>query len=201
VPKGKPVSMAADPSCAKLHTAPVLSQEIVADASGGLQNAIVVISAGLGDRAYTPPSKPAVIEQKGCMYQPHVAAMQADQKLEVMNQDPATHNIHPIPANNREWNKAEPPGIAIEDTFTREEIAIPVKCNGHPWMKSYVAVFKHPFFAITGKDGSFEMNDLPPGAYTLKVWHEKLGTATQQVAVSGSETKTVQFVLKPTSGS
>lgn len=107
------------------------------------------------------------------MYQPHVVAMQADQKLEV----------------------------TIEDTFTREEIAIPVKCNVHPWMKSYAAVFKHPFFAITGKDGSFELNGLPPGTYTLKVWHEKLGTATQPVAVRGSETKTVQFVLKANSGS
>ncbi len=196
VPKGKSISMAADPSCAKLHSAPMLSQDVVADAKGGLQNVIIFVADGLADRAYDPPSEPAVIEQKGCMYQPHVIAMHANQKLEVINRDPTTHNIHPIPANNREWNKAELPGAKVEDTFAREEIAIPVKCNVHPWMKSYIAVFKHPYFVMTGKDGSFDLNNLPPGTYTLKAWHEKLGTAAQQITIGASETKTVEFVFK-----
>ncbi|PYX18808.1 MAG: hypothetical protein DMG87_13520, partial [Acidobacteria bacterium] len=78
----------------------------------------------------------------------------------------------------------------------REEIAIPVKCNVHPWMKSYIAVFKHPYFVMTGKDGSFDLNNLPPGTYTLKAWHEKLGTAAQQITIGASETKTVEFVFK-----
>jgi plastocyanin len=103
-----------------------------------------------------------VIEQKGCMYQPHIITMMANQTLEVINEDPTMHNIHPQPANNREWNKAEPPNSKMEESFQREEIAIPVKCNVHPWMKAYVAVFKHPYFVVTGKDGRFDLMNVPP---------------------------------------
>ena len=160
-PKSTTVNMAADQSCAKQHRAPVLSQDVVTDANGGLQNAIVFISDGLGNQTFDPPSQPVVLTQKGCMYQPHVLAMQANQRLEVVNDDPTSHNIHPIPANNREWNKSQPPGSRTEETFSRAEIAIPVKCNIHPWMRGYVAVFKHPCFAVTGKDGSFDLSSLP----------------------------------------
>ena len=197
VPAAKPINMAADPNCAKQHSSPVLSQEIVADAKGDLQNVVVFVSEGLGNRTFEPPSQPAVIEQKGCMYAPHVLAVRASQQLEVVNSDPTLHNIHPLPANNREWNKAEAPGTTTEETFSREEIAIPIKCNVHPWMRSYVAVFNHPYFAVTGKDGSFELGNLPPGTYTIKAWHEKLGTASQQVTIGANQTTRVDFVFKP----
>lgn len=196
VPLAKPISMAADPACAKQHPAPVSMQEIVADSKGGLQNVVVFVSDGLGDRKFDPPSEPVVVEQKGCMYTPHVMAVRANQPLQVINADPTSHNIHPQPTNNREWNKAEPPGTKMEEAFAREEIAIPVKCNLHPWMKSYIAVFKHPFFAVTGKDGSFDLSNLPPGTYTIKAWHEKLGTSTQTVTIGGSEQKEISFVFK-----
>jgi hypothetical protein len=196
VPAPKPINMSADPSCAKQHSSPAMSQEIVADAKGDLQNVVVFVSEGLGDRIFDPPSQPAVIEQKGCLYAPHVLAVRANQQLEVVNSDPTLHNIHPLPANNREWNKAEAPGATAEETFAREEVAIPIKCNVHPWMHSYVAVFNHPYFAVTGKDGSFELPNLPPGTYTIKAWHEKLGTATQQVTIGANESKPVDFVFK-----
>ena len=201
VPKAKPISMAADPSCARQHASPALTQDVVTDMKGGLQNAIVFVADGLGDRVFDPPNQPAVIEQKGCMYQPHVLALRANQQLEVVNDDPTTHNIHPLPTNNREWNKAELPGSRVDETFQREEIAIPIKCNVHPWMRSYVAVFKHPYFVVTGKDGSFDLSNLPPGTYTIEAWHEKLGTATQKITVGANETKAVDFVFKPKSGS
>jgi plastocyanin len=195
-PKPTPINMAADPSCAKQHPTPVLTQDLVTDANGGLQNVIVFVAEGLSEQNFEPPSQPVVLDQKGCMYQPHVLAMQANQRIEVINHDPTSHNIHPLPANNREWNKSEPPGSKAEETFPREEIAIPVKCNIHPWMRGYVAVFKHPYFAVTGKDGSFDLSGLPPGIYTIKVWHEKLGTSTQKITVAANETKTIDFVLK-----
>lgn len=195
IPPAKPINMAADPVCAKQHPAPALTQDIVADSKGELANVVVFVSQGLGDRTFDPPATPAVVEQKGCLYQPHVMAVRANQPLELLNDDATSHNIHPTPANNREWNKAEPPGTKLEDSFAREEVAIPVKCNVHPWMRGYIAVFKHPFFAVTGKDGSFTLPNLPPGTYTIEAWQEKLGTATQTVTVAADETKEINFVF------
>jgi plastocyanin len=196
LPTSKPIRMTADPVCAKQHPTPVPEREVVVDAKGDVENAIVFVAEGLGDRTFDPPSQPAVLEQKGCTYSPHVLAVRANQPLDVVNDDATSHNIHPLPANNREWNKAEPPGSKIEETFARQEIAIPVKCNIHPWMRGYIAVFKHPYFAVTGKDGSFELSNLPPGTYTVKVWHEKLGTSTQTVTIGKNETKEISFVFK-----
>ncbi len=200
LPKPAAINMAADPSCSKQHTNPVTSPEVVADAQGELENVIVFVADGLGDRTFDLPSQPAVIQQKGCMYEPHVLAVRANQSLEVINEDPTSHNIHAIPANNREWNKAEPPGAKIDEAFAREEIAIPVKCNVHPWMHSYVAVFKHPYFTVTGKDGSFSLNNLPPGTYTIEAWQEKLGVAKQTITIGSNETKAVDFVFKQRPG-
>ena len=196
VPKPKPISMAADPSCARQHPSPVFSQEVMADSKGDLENVVVYVADGLGDRTFEVPTQPAVVEQKACMYEPHVLAVQAHQPLHVVNDDPTSHNIHPTPANNREWNKAEPPGTSVDETFAREEIAIPVKCNLHPWMHSYIAVFKHPYFAVTRKNGSFDLSNLPPGTYTIKAWHEKLGTSTQTITIGENETKEINFVFK-----
>ena len=130
------------------------------------------------------------------MYEPHVVAMRADQRLEIVNNDPTSHNVHPTPANNREWNKAQPPGSKAEETFSREEIAVPVKCNIHPWMKGYIAVFKHPYFAVTLKDGTFELRNLPPGTYTIRAWHEQLGSSTQKITVAANERKVINFVFR-----
>jgi len=196
VPAAKAISMASDPVCAKQHPSPIMTQEVMADAKGDLQNVIVFVSNGLGDQTFEAPSQAAVVEQKGCMYEPHVLAVRANQRLEVVNDDQTLHNIHPVPANNREWNKAEPPGSKMEEEFAREEIAIPVKCNVHPWMRGYIAVFKHPFYAVTGKDGGFDLSNLPPGTYTIKACHEKLRTSTQTVTISANEAKEINFVFK-----
>jgi plastocyanin len=195
-PKSKLISMSADPSCAKQHSSPVLAQEVVTDSKGDLQNVVVFVAEGLGDRTFEVPTQPVVVEQKGCMYLPHVLAVRANQPLHMVNDDPTSHNVHPTPANNREWNKAEPPGSSVDEAFAREEIAIPVKCNVHPWMHGYIAVFKHPYFAVTGKDGSFDLSNLPPGTYTIKAWHETLGTSTQTITVGANEAKEISFVFK-----
>lgn len=201
VPKPAHIDMTQDPKCAQMHPNGGATEDIVADSSGGLENVIVYVSQGLGDAKFDPPQAPAEIEQKGCTYKPHVLAVRANQQLNVVNSDSTTHNIHPSPNNNRELNQTQPPGVPFSMTFAREEIAIPVKCNIHPWMHSYIAVFKHPFFAVTGKDGSFEISNLPPGSYTITAWHEKLGTSFQKITVGESETKTIEFVFKAQAGS
>jgi plastocyanin len=195
-PRPTRISMSADPSCAKLHPTSTLNEDFVMGSDGTLGNVVVFISDGLGNRSFDVPGEPAVFEQKGCMYQPHVSAVRANQHIRMVNSDSTIHNIHPVPANNREWNKAEPPGSTLDETFAREEIAIPVKCNVHPWMRSYIAVFKHPFYAVTGKDGSFDLRNLPPGEYAVKAWHEKLGTMTQEITVAPGEARSVDFVFK-----
>ncbi len=200
-PKPTHIDMSADPKCSQAHASGAMTQDIEADSKGDLENVVVYVSQGLGDAKFDPPQQPAVIEQKGCMYMPHVIAIRANQSLNVVNADSTTHNIHPSPNNNREMNQSQPPGVPLTLTFAREEIAIPVKCNIHPWMRSYIAVFKHPFFAVTGKDGSFEIPNLPPGNYTITAWHEKLGTSLQRITVGDSETKTLEFVFKAQPGS
>jgi hypothetical protein len=190
------INMNSDPSCAKLHPGGASTEDVVATPNGGLQNVIVFISEGLGDRTFDPPQQPVVMEQKGCMYAPHVVALRANQELDITNNDTTTHNLHPVPNNNREWNKAQAPGTKVDASFAREEIAIPMKCNVHPWMRSYIAVFKHPFFAVTDKSGSFQLSNLPPGNYTVEAWHEKLGTSIQKISVGPGATKELEFEFK-----
>jgi plastocyanin len=195
-PKPTRIDMSADPFCAQAHSSPVTTEDVLADANGDLENVVVYISDGLGAATFPIPDQPAVMEQKGCQYKPHVLAMRAGQKLNVVNSDSTTHNIHPMPNNNREWNISQPHGVPIEQVFAREEIAISVKCNVHPWMRSYIAVIKNPYFAVTAKNGSFDLKDLPPGTYTLQAWHEKLGTKMQKITVGAGETKTVDFLFQ-----
>lgn len=200
-PKSRTINMATDPVCSKAHPGPTTSEDVVIGADNALANVLVYVSEGLAGRTFEPPQQPAVIEQRGCEYRPHVIAVEVGQKLLVENEDPTVHNIHPLPSNNREWNQLQAQGVPpIEATFGREEVAIPVKCNIHPWMKGYIAVFKHPFFAVTGKDGKFTLKDLPPGSYTITAWHEQFGTWTQKLTIGASETKELNFVLEAQGG-
>ena len=200
-PTFRPINMSAEAYCVKAHSTPVMPQDVVVGEKGALANVIVYVKDGLGDRTFDVPKQPVQLDQKGCMYDPHIVALMAGQELQVVNSDQTTHNIHPMPKDNREWNKSQPPGAApLEDTFARAEVSIPVKCNVHPWMKSYIAVFKHPYFQVTGKNGAFDLKNLPPGTYTLEAWHEKYGTSDQTVTIGPKESKTVTFVFKAASG-
>jgi plastocyanin len=195
-PKPSRIDMSQDPLCSKAHSTPATTEDYVVANDGGLANVVIYVSDGLTSHTFQPPAQPAVLEQKGCQYKPHVLAMEAGQKLDVVNSDETTHNIHPTPNNNREWNMTQPHGMPLEQTFAREEIAIPVKCNVHPWMKGYIAVFKHPYFAVSDKNGNFEIKDLPPGTYTITAWQEKMTPQTQKITVGAGEAKTLDFTFK-----
>jgi hypothetical protein len=196
-PKMKVINMAAEPACAKVHTTPAMTEDVVPGDGGTLQNVIVYLKGDFSQYKIDVPTTPVEIDQKGCQYQPHVLALMTNQPLQVVNSDMTTHNIHPVPKNNREWNESQPPGSQpINQTFAREEIAIPVKCNVHPWMKAYIGVIGSPYFQVPGKDGSFELKNVPPGTYTVEAWHESLGTQDAMVTIGPKESKAVTITFK-----
>jgi plastocyanin len=177
--------------------APLLSEEVVTGKDGALANVVVYVKAGLENRSFPTPTEAVTLTQNGCEYKPHVVALMVNQPISIVNADQTTHNIHPTPANNRDWNKSQGPGAEkITDSFAREEVAIPVKCNVHSWMKAYIAVLKNPYYQVTTSDGTFELKNLPPGDYTITAWQEKYGSMDQKVTIGPKESKKVDFVFK-----
>jgi hypothetical protein len=192
--KPKPIDMSKEPSCAKQHVPPVTTETVVTGPNNSLENVVVYISAGAPDES--APSQPAKFDQKGCQYVPHVLAFQVNQPLEIINDDQTSHNIHPRPRINREWNKSQPPGTPpFIEKYDKPEF-IPVQCNVHPWMYGQFAVLKNSHYAISGGDGGFSLPNLPLGKYTVTAWHESYGAQTMDVTITGTETKTVNFVFK-----
>ena len=197
-PSMRAIDMSANPACVRMHSGSAQkSEEVVVNDNGTLRYTLVYIKSGLPDRQWPAPSTPVELDQKGCMYTPHMVAVMTGQPVNIKNTDPTNHNIHPLPKANQEWNQSQPPGgDAIVKTFPREEIGIPVKCNVHPWMRAYINVLSHPFYAVTGDDGTFTIKGLPPGTYTLEAWHEKYGPQDVQVTVAPKESKTVDITVK-----
>jgi hypothetical protein len=198
-PRVANISMDATPACARQHSTPQKSEEVVLNGNGTLKNVFVWVKSGLPDRQWPTPATNAALDQKTCIYNPHVLAVMVNQNIDVTNSDPTNHNIHPQPTVNREWNESQPPqGEKKVKSFPREEAVPPiaVKCNVHPWMRSYVAVVSHPFFAVTGDDGSFTIKGLPPGEYTIEAWHEKYGKQEQKIKVEAKQSATADFSYK-----
>jgi hypothetical protein len=191
-PRAGKIDMSQDPACKGANQA----ETIVAD-KGNLANVFVYVKDGLGNRTFDVPKESVTIDQQGCRYHPHVIGAMTGQNIEIKNSDPTTHNIHPTPKDNREWNESQPPKAApLEKNFAREEIMLPVKCNQHPWMKMYVNVVKSPFYAVTGADGKYEIKGLPPGDYTLAFVQEKLGAQEQKITLAPKDSKTVDSTFK-----
>jgi plastocyanin len=193
VPKAAKIDMSQDPACKGTNTA-----ENVIVAGGDLANVFVYVKEGLGNRTFDIPKEAITLDQSGCKYHPHVLGVMAGQTVKIVNSDPTTHNIHPTPKDNREWNESQPPQAApLEKNFAREELMLPVKCNQHPWMRMFVNVTKSPFYAVTGPDGKFEIKGLPPGDYTIAFVHEKLGEQDQKITLAAKDSKTVGVTFKP----
>ncbi|HEU4699484.1 MAG TPA: carboxypeptidase regulatory-like domain-containing protein [Gemmatimonadales bacterium] len=193
-PKMRPIDMAKEPACAKEHATPIMVENVVTGPGNAVENVVVYVSAG--GAAGAAATTPVRYDQKGCQYLPHVAVMQAGQPLTIYNDDPISHNIHPMPKANPEWNKSQPTGSPpIRTAYAKPEF-IPVKCNIHPWMHGYFAVLPTSHSALTGNDGKFELTGLAPGKYTITAWHEKFGTQSQEVTVTGTKAATADFVFK-----
>ncbi len=196
LPPNPPIKMAGDPACNN----PNATAEIYVANNGALENVFVYIKDGLGNKyLFDTPTQPVELDQKGCMYHPHVLGLRVGQPLRVVNGDQTMHNVHGMPQTNREFNKSQPiTGQKDDFTFTAPEVMIPFKCDVHSWMKAYVGVLNHPYFAVTGSGGTFELRSVPAGTYTIEAWHEKLGTRSQQVTIGEKEKKEIVFTFKPT---
>jgi hypothetical protein len=196
-PVRRAINMAAVPNCSKQHASPVLTEEVVPGENGTLQNVVVYLQGDFSSYRFEVASLPAQIDQSGCIYKPHVTALMVGQSLQVTNSDQATHNIHSLAKANRRRNDSQSPGgPPIVQSFSREEIAIQVKCNVHPWMKAYVAVLSNPYFQVTAEDGSFEIKNVPPGKYKVIAWHELFGSSEEDITIDPSESKKVTVSFK-----
>lgn len=198
VPKIKKIKVDADPKCAEMHgDAPLMSQEVVIGENNALQWVFVYVKTGLEGKTYQKPDKEVMIDQKGCHYEPHVFGMMAGQKLVIRNSDPTLHNIHALPTLNKEFNIGQPnQGMETAKTFTQPEVMVKFKCDVHPWMSAYVGVVAHPFYAVSGADGTFSIKGLPAGEYEIEAWHEKYGKQTAKVKVGDGESKEASFTFK-----
>ena len=191
------IIMDQDPVCVQKHSGPVFAEDGSVNDNGTLPNVFVYVKSGAEKYTFAVPTQSVELDQDGCMYKPHVLGIQVGQTLSILTKDATTHNIHPMPKDNREWNMSQAPNAApLEQKFSRPEIMIPVKCNQHPWMKAYIGVTKNPFFAVTGSDGTFSIKGLPPGDYTIEAWTATFGTQEQNVTVGAKEAKRVEFTFK-----
>src|SRR5688572_12489506 len=180
-PPEKETPLSADAQCGKMHSTPHKTRFYVVGAGGELADTVVMLK-GISGKSTGAVAAPLIVDQKGCEYIPYVTAAQTGQKIVVKNSDPMMHNVHPMPANtaggNKEDNKAQFPGGAdLTFTFPATENFLKFACNVHPWMFSYVTVVDHPYFAVTGKDGTFTIKDVPPGKYTIVALHRKAALA------------------------
>lgn len=178
------IKMSADAYCESAHTTPVFDESTIVGPNGELENVFVYVKSGLEGQTFPTPSAPVVFDQKGCQYHPHIFGIMTNQTLEILNSDATLHNVHAAPTNSAEFNVGMPTqGMKISKSFKKSEVMVHIKCEVHPWMSAYAGVLDHPYFAVAGKGGTYELPKLPPGTYTLEAWHEKLGTQTQEVTV------------------
>lgn len=195
IPRPNRIDMSADPVCIQANSKP--ETEWLQVRGNKLQNAFVYVKGeSLTGYRFAMPDSDVVLVQRNCQFSPHVLGLRTGQNLQITNADQTTHNVHPTPKFNQEWNYSHPPDAApLVKTFSRAEVAIPFKDNQHPWEKAYVAVMDHPFFAVSDESGKFEIRGLPPGTYTLVVWHERLGEQELQITVNPGEIRNADFTF------
>ena len=193
-PENPVIKMSSDSACG---TAGTRTETYVVD-NGGLKNVFVYVKDGLGNKwIFDTPADPVKIDQKGCHYAPHVVGVRAGQPLEISNSDATLHNVHGMPKDNKEFNQGQPiQGVKNTVVFNTPEVLIPFKCDVHSWMNSFVGVVDHPYFAVTGDGGKFELRGLPPGTYSIEAVHEKLGRQSLPITIGEKDSKELTFTFK-----
>jgi plastocyanin len=197
-PPPQTIRLDGDPKCVALEGSAQRQLESVSVGAGNtVQNVFVYVKEGVPSRLYPVPAEPVVLDQQKCRYVPHVTGVQVGQSLAIRNSDPLLHNVRADGTVNQPFDVGTPvQGVEVRRTFATREVMVPFKCNVHAWMTAYVGVLEHPYFAVTDANGHFSIPPLPAGTYTLEIWHETLGTQTQQVTVAAKETKDLTFTYK-----
>ncbi len=184
VPPVQKVKLTADPRCAAMHKEG-LDRQTIRVKAGGVADVLVYVKAGLSG-TYTAPAEPAVMDQVGCDYSPRMIVAMAGQPLKIQNSDDTLHNVHPRPKVNKEFNIGQPrKGMVSTKTFDKPELMIPTGCDVHPWMRAYISVLSHPFHAVTGEDGGYEIKGLPDGEYEVEAVHSELESLSGKASVKG----------------
>ena len=192
-PQESAIKMDADPYCSLQHPSGVTTTNYVVGPGGGLKWAFVYVKEGLSG-TYGQPASAVVLDQKGCEYVPHVFGIMPGQELKILNSDETLHNIHSLPTESRQFNLAMPrAGMELKQSFRAPEVMVRIKCDVHPWMECFAGVVSHPFHAVSGDDGSFKLDRLPAGTYTIEAWHEAGGMQTQTVTVGDGESTQITF--------
>ena len=194
-PARRPIRMSSEAVCHR-PGAEALSEDVIVSSDGGLKNVYVHLTSGLDDRVFAPPASPAVMDQVGCLFVPHVLDVQANQVIAFANGDPVVHNVRAICEKNRQFNVSMPgKGKTVRRYFSTPEM-VTIRCDIHAWMNAFIAVDNHPFHQVTGADGSFALKGLPAGQYVVEAWQEKLGAQQRTVQVAEGETRKIDITFR-----
>ena len=184
-------------SCRKLHKDGLFDRNRVVSKKGEVANVFVYVSEGLEKKTYPLPKKSALMNQAGCMFEPRVQGILVDQEVQMRNSDPLIHNARSYSMRNRPFNIAQPPKTPDrKKTFRRKENEIMIQCDFHPWMKAYIFVMDHPYFAVTSAKGEYQIKGLPAGKYTLTAWHEEFGEQDTEITVDATGAARAGFTFK-----
>lgn len=195
-PKKRKIKMDADPNCVALHDEEVFRKDVLIGPNGEFANVFVFIRKGLEGKEFPVPGEKVSFDQIGCEYHPRVFGVRAGQPIEIINSDPTLHNVHSMPTKNSPFNVGMPiKGMKLTKTFDQPEQMVKIVCDVHPWMNGYIGVMSHPYFYTTGKEGLFELSNLPAGTYEVVAWQERLGEQVQKVTVGDNETKEITFTF------
>ena len=191
---GNPIiRMGMDPMCSKMNAGKRILQEyVVATVDGSLANVFVRLQGNVPQ--FPVSTQPVVIDQRGCVYAPRVVGVRAGQVLQIKNSDALMHNVHGLSGKDNSFNVGQPAaGMVYQWKAKNEEIMVHLKCDIHNWMNAYIGVVTNPYFAVSDTMGTFQIDKVPPGTYTLQAWHERFGALTKTITVKAGAATTVDF--------